>query len=207
MFQKLFVTELSFLTQDSSLIHDLLEEIKTLYAKPHRYYHTLNHLDFMIKELLQVKEEIIDWQVLVFAVAYHDIIYQPAKNNNEKQSAELACSRLSQLNLDETRKQKCVSQILATKSHQLNPDSDTNYLIDADLAILGADQETYLNYSKQVRKEYKLYPDFIYRPGRKRVLHHFLEMPCIFKTARFRDKYEIQARKNLETELSDLQRS
>ncbi len=78
---------------------------------------------------------------------------------------------------------------------------DINYLLDADLSVLGKDRETYLVYTQMIRKEYSIYPDFLYKPGRKKVLRHFLELENIFKTEYFRDQYETQAKENIETEL------
>lgn len=60
------------------------------------------------------------------------------------------------------------------------------------------------NYTKQIRKEYSIYPDFLYKPGRKKVLEHFLQLENIFKTDYFKTKYEVQARKNIESEWRNL---
>lgn len=90
--------------------------------------------------------------------------------------------------------------IRATKNH--NPaDEETNLFTDADLSILGAAPEAYEQYTRQVRREYGLYPGFLYTRGRKKVLNHFLNMPRIFKTSGFYTRYEEQARKNLRSEL------
>ena len=93
--------------------------------------------------------------------------------------------------------------IKCTKSHEFS-DSDTNYFTDADLSILGKSWKTYEEYYQQIRKEYKIYPDFIYNSGRKKALQHFLKMDRIFKTDYFFEKYEIQARENLQNELQIL---
>ncbi|GAB5525289.1 MAG: hypothetical protein Roseis2KO_31610 [Roseivirga sp.] len=81
---------------------------------------------------------------------------------------------------------------------------DTNYLTDIDLSVLGAAPEVYQNYTVAIRKEYSIYPGFLYKRGRKKVLKHFLEMEHIFKTELFREKYEDRARKNLQAELNSL---
>ncbi|HET7178254.1 MAG TPA: hypothetical protein VFI14_00955 [Chryseosolibacter sp.] len=52
-----------------------------------------------------------------------------------------------------------------------------------------------------MRREYSMYPDFLYRPGRRKVLQYFLDMERIFKTEEFASKFEKQARGNLEREL------
>jgi predicted metal-dependent HD superfamily phosphohydrolase len=69
---------------------------------------------------------------------------------------------------------------------------------------LGYTWDKYREYCQQVRKEYAIYPDFLYNPGRKKALQHFLDMDVIFKTGFFRNKYEIQARKNIVQEISGL---
>jgi len=77
-------------------------------------------------------------------------------------------------------------------------------ILDADLAILGKDWKDYENYIHQIRKEYSIYPDFLYNPGRKKVLIHFLEFDEIFKTNHFKEKYENIARENIQREISML---
>jgi predicted metal-dependent HD superfamily phosphohydrolase len=91
--------------------------------------------------------------------------------------------------------------IIASKTHLVSADQDTNYFTDADLSVLGASREVYKLYADHVRKEYRYYPDLLYKPGRKKVLQHFLDMPRIFKTEHFYHTFEEQARQNLLWEL------
>ena len=79
-----------------------------------------------------------------------------------------------------------------------------NLFTDADFSILGAHWETYSIYSQNVRKEYSIYPDLVYNPGRKKVLKHFLEMTRIYKTDYFYSKLEELAKCNLLGELDTL---
>lgn len=158
----------------------------------------------MILELESVKEEISDFDALLFSVFYHDIIYKVTSKDNEEKSAEIAKKRLEKINTPSEKITKIYNQILATKSHKRIEDSDTNFLLDADLAILGNDWQVYENYIHQIRKEYSIYPDFLYNPGRKKVLTHFLEFDEIFKTDHFEGKYEKIARENIQREISML---
>ena len=91
---------------------------------------------------------------------------------------------------------------MATKKHAVSDNSDTNYFTDADLSVLGQPWEIYSTYYKQVRKEYSLFPELIYVPGRKKVLQQFLQMERIFKTDFFYTKFELQAKENLKKELA-----
>lgn len=99
---------------------------------------------------------------------------------------------------------QCRAQVLATKKHETSTDNDTNYFTDADLSVLGQSWETYEAYYKNVRKEYSIYPDIIYKPGRKKVLQHFLSMERIFKTDHFFTAFETRAKENLQRELDIL---
>jgi len=186
--------------QDISLQESLWLEIKTYYTSKKRHYHNLSHLENLFSELFPIKEKLEDWETIQFSIFYHDIIYNATQNDNEEKSAILAVERLKEIGLYEDQILKCNHQILMTKSHEIS-DNDTNYFTDADLSILGKSWEVYEEYYQQIRKEYRIYPDFIYNGGRKKALRHFLEMDRIFKTDYFFEKYEIQARENLQNEL------
>lgn len=189
---------------DQELIEKLWSEIEKNYSQKSRHYHNLAHLESMFSGLDAVNVRISNYLNISFSVFYHDVIYDSSSKSNEEKSADFAKERLQQLNLNETDISEIYHQILATKAHQNSDNKDLNYLLDADLSILGKDLETYIDYTLKIRKEYSIYPDLLYKPGRKKVLKHFLEMENIFKTDYFREKYEKQARKNIEWEIDNL---
>lgn len=201
-FEIAFKAELQKLQVSADLQIITWNEIKTSYSNNKRYYHNLAHLDKLIGELSDVKNEIDDWQVIVFAVAYHDIIYNVLKSDNEERSARVAVSRLKEIGLADDKVFRCEQHILATKGHHASEDNDMNLFTDADLAILGSQTDQYLQYVQQIRDEYNYFPDLLYKPGRKKVLRHFLDMPSIYKTRSFNEKYEHQARQNISVELT-----
>ncbi|HMG92077.1 MAG TPA: hypothetical protein VK589_18600 [Chryseolinea sp.] len=186
-------------TGDNTL--KLWKEIEEQYSHASRHYHNMLHLENLISELLPVRARFTNWNVVVFAVVYHDIVYKASKSNNEEKSAELAAKRLHGIVVPEEALARCREFILATKRHE-QVDDEIDLFTDADLSILGSSSADYRIYANQIRKEYSIYPDFLYNPGRKKVLLHFLEMQTIFKTSFFMDKYESSARRNLENELS-----
>ena len=201
MLNLIFSKLISKFSNDENLKADYWREIEKNYSQKSRKYHNLLHLENMILELENVNDQILDYETLLFSVFYHDIIYKSTSKDNEEKSAEIAKSRLEKINISNEKTTKIYNQILATKSHQRSKDSDTNFLLDADLAILGKDWKIYEQYTQQIRKEYSIYPDFLYNPGRKKVLIHFLEFDEIFKTYYFKDKYEQIARENIEREI------
>jgi predicted metal-dependent HD superfamily phosphohydrolase len=181
----------------------LWNEVEKNYSKPDRHYHNLGHLDSILAELSIHKGKFDNWDTVIFAIAYHDIVYNTLKNNNEKRSAEIAINRLGGTSFPKNLIAHCERMILATKKHETG-DSEINLFTDADLSILGAESTIYKEYAKQIRMEYSIYPDFIYKAARKKVLLHFLAMKNIYKTKDFSDKYELLAKVNIQTELNAL---
>lgn len=202
MLKELFLSVAGQYCKDTGLLESLWKEIEHYYSDKKRYYHNLQHLDNLFNELKEVKSEINNWDAVVFALFYHDIIYRAHRKDNEEQSALLASKCLEQLNCGASLIKQVSKLILATKAHQLSDDTDVNLFTDADLSILGYDEKVYNHYCSMVRKEYSIYPDILYKPGRKKALQHFLGMDRIFKTYHFYHKYEAAAKKNLEHELT-----
>lgn len=187
---------------NADIINGFWLEIEQHYSQENRFYHTLSHLENLYIELLEIKDEIENWDVILFSVFYHDIVYDVLKTDNEERSAEFAAQRMKALSVSEKFIQQCESQILATQKHEISIDSDTNYFLDADLSVLGQSLEIFLIYAQNIRKEYSIYPDEIYNQGRKKMLNHFLEMPRIYKTDYFYQKFEEKAKSNLNYELN-----
>ena len=201
MLKETFIGLLKNYTDNDRLTNKLWTEIEKNHSGKKRYYHTLQHLDNLLVKLTELKAEIQNWETILFTLYYHDIIYNSLKSDNEVKSAELAEKRMKQISVSPDTIELCKKQILATKSHIKSTNSDTNYFTDADLSVLGQNWETYSLYYKNVRKEYSMYSDFVYNPGRKKVLNHFLSMDRIFKTDFFHKNLEIQAKQNLEKEI------
>ncbi|QNA44343.1 HD domain-containing protein [Lacibacter sediminis] len=204
MLKDLFLSLISQYTNDADLRHSLWLEIERNYSGKKRHYHNLKHLENLLSELTELKAVVNNWDAIVLAIFYHDVVYKAHRKDNEEQSALLANTHLQQLNCEAALIDQVNKLILATKSHQLSDDEDVNLFTDADLSILGKDWETYNTYCSNVRKEYAIYPDLLYKPGRKNALKHFLSMHRIFKTEHFYKKYEESAKKNMEREIASL---
>lgn len=204
MLKQLFTELVSNYSADNKLSVRLWNEIEINYRDAGRYYHDLGHIKKMYASLQEVKDYVDDWDIMLFALFYHDIIYQAKRSDNESESALLAARHLGEINLDKKRIERCSVHILATKGHTKSTDNDTNRFIDADLSILGAEDQIYKRYMKDIRREYFMYSDKEYSYGRRKALDHFLKMDAIYKTQHFVDKYENQARKNIQEELAYL---
>ncbi|MCH2194628.1 hypothetical protein [Kordia sp.] len=191
-------------TDDALFIDNHWEEIKDAYTRKNRHYHNLQHLNYMLHLATKDAVNLMDYDMILFAIWYHDIIYNATKSNNEFKSAKFAQKQLKKLQIDSKRVENCVDLIISTKKHEiLNVQNEDNaYLLDWDLAILGTPWETYQRYSQNIRKEYSMFPDFMYKKGRKKVLQHFLERPRIYYTKKYYDLWETIARNNIQKELT-----
>ncbi|MBY8961654.1 hypothetical protein KJK34_02695 [Flavobacterium sp. D11R37] len=187
--------------KDVSLTENLWRELELQYSAKGRYYHTLEHLQHMLNMLVPVLKDTEDTDSLLFALFYHDFVYIATSGQNEENSAKAATKCLKAIGFPEQKITLCCEHIIATKKHENSGNSDTNLLLDADLSILGSSQEEYDIYCKQIRREYAIYPDVIYKPGRRKVIKHFLEMDYIYKTLHFRQLFESKAKSNLKREL------
>lgn len=183
---------------------ELFQNITTLYAEGQRAYHNLSHIHSMLYLTQEFNDLIEQPDMLQLAIWYHDIIYDPARKDNELKSAKYAKDVLSTY-LDESMLTALQALINSTAKHQpLIPHPVNHWLLDLDLAVLASNRSTYEAYKAAIRQEYIMYPKFLYRPGRKKVLKQFLERDQIYFTELFQTRYETIARDNLEWELSTL---
>lgn len=190
-------------SKDEIYLESIWEQLFKHYSRKNRHYHGLSHIWNMLTQSDECKAELVDKEMVDFAIWFHDIIYKATQKNNEEKSADLARKVLKRLSLNASRIETVYNLIVSTKKHQVIESSnlDNAYLLDFDLSILGQSWEVYETYIKNIRKEYKIYPDFLYKPGRKKVLKHFLERKTLYFTEKYLDLYESQARKNLEKEI------
>lgn len=199
-----FNTLLLTYTGKAALTNKFWEEIESQYNGTGRYYHNMKHLESLLIQLTEISSTVADWDAVLFAVFYHDIVYDVQRTDNEEQSAVIAGLRMEYIGVPPERITNCKQIILATRSHQYDRGEDVNLFTDADLSILGQDPQLYDIYCDHVRNEYACFPDAIYMPARKKVLENFLQMNRIFKTDHFHIKFEIPARQNLQSEIDRL---
>jgi len=198
--EKIYSELLSKIDFSANEIQQNWKDLEKAYSAKSRHYHNLTHISAMIESFETYRDKLQNPDEILFSIFYHDIVYSASKKDNELKSAEYALAVLPEnSNLN---KQLVFDAICATQQHQQNEIEDINWLIDFDLKILAKDWEDYKIYFEQIRKEYRIYPDFLYKPGRAKALKHFLENEFIFQTDEFRNLYEEKARINIEKEIS-----
>ncbi len=195
---------------DTAVLAALFADLVRHYEENGRYYHNLQHIYHMFTVADSLAYPIVDPVTFELALWYHDVIYNPRALDNEQQSARYVAGVLPQLGITTGQIERIQQMILAT-AHGAGEtavfDSDTCYLLDLDLAILGAEPMTYNRYSQAIRREYAHIPDALYRQGRAAILQQFLQRPHIYHTEPMRQLYEAHARQNLQRELHELLQS
>jgi predicted metal-dependent HD superfamily phosphohydrolase len=195
-------TKLLVSSINSDEIEWMWHNLEKAYSAKSRHYHNLNHLEEMVLLFETYQKELQFPNEVLFSIFYHDSIYKVTRKDNELKSAEYALSLLTEKTT--FNKQLVYDMIVATQQHQHNKIEDINWLIDFDLKILSKDWDDYKIYCQQIRQEYKIYPNLLYNPGRKKALQHFLESEFIYQTQEFRTLHEEKARENIEKEIKEL---
>ena len=185
----------------------LLEDLVRAYADPHRHYHTLDHIASLLQLLEEHSHAVRDRNAVALSILFHDVVYDPARHDNEQMSAALAGERLAALGFPHELVAKVTRYIRATQhgqGAQATDDADLVLLLDLDLSILAATPAEYRAYAHAIRHEYALVPDELYRPGRRRILEGFLARERIYRTERLRALWDEPARANIAGEMAEL---
>ncbi|MEI6426391.1 MAG: hypothetical protein WCO66_03495 [Candidatus Absconditabacteria bacterium] len=192
------------------LVSKEIEELASIYNASGNIYHNWSHISSCLAELEANKELAEDYKAIKEAVLFHDIIYIPGKRDNEEESALFAENYLKNRGESEEYCHKVRDLVLITKHNEIPVTKDQELIIDIDLSILGQDDQTYQNYTNNVKHEYqKAMPELTdeqFYLGRKNFLKKFLQKDKMYFTKTFSDKYESQARQNLQKEFETVQK-
>ena len=192
--------------RDSPELRRLHDDVLGRYSEPHRHYHTYQHLAECfekVQDIISLAEHPAEVNI---ALWFHDVIYDTQRRDNEERSADWARAEARESGASAETAQRIHDLIMFTR-HAAEPVGiDAQILVDADLSILGAEPARFQEYETQVRREYAWVPDAIFRSNRAKILKALLDRPRLYCTAHFRERYEAQARRNLQHSLGFLQR-
>ena len=121
------------------------QEVFKHYEEPHRFYHTLNHLEDIFQQLTD--RGLIDNEALLLAAVYHDIIYDPKSATNEEDSERYFTENFKG---DEALKRGVSTMILDTKTHQSSTALSAIFC-EIDLNILHQPLHKLIAYEHQIK--------------------------------------------------------
>jgi predicted metal-dependent HD superfamily phosphohydrolase len=182
--------------------------LEARYGEPHRRYHTLDHAAAVARDSAWLAGDLGETDRAVVAVAAwtHDVVYDAKPGEDERASAAWAREALEQAKVGEAHIERVEGLILTTIKHDAPPDDLlATALLDADLAILGAEPAKYAVYAEAVRQEYAKYPDDVWREGRAAVLEGMLTR-TLYRSEAARTRWASAATANLTAELTHWRR-
>lgn len=188
-----------------SALHLLTQELmQPYYNEGHRHYHKLQHIQLMLDQYDVQFNEVLPVETY-YAIWYHDAVYLPWSLTNEEDSVKLLQLHNCQysLALDATFIDRISAMIIATKSHEVSDDLETNRLLDLDMMILGCDSLIYDRYVENTRLEYSFATDEQWATGRAKFLQSVIAKEKIFITPEMQ-KFNQPARENITRELTML---
>lgn len=193
------------------------EDLYTRYTEAHRYYHGISHISMSLDELDLVRDKLDDPEAVGLALWFHDAIYEanlpndpavaPSIRDDEGNSAEFARHTIiTTMGLSAELADKVANLILATKHMREVATTDAKYMVDIDLAIFGRSARLYDEYETKIRQEYAWVDEAYFREKRAAILASFLppSRDSVYQTPFFKDRYAVQARRNLEKAIENL---
>jgi predicted metal-dependent HD superfamily phosphohydrolase len=204
-----------FDTQDFlSLPGEQLDALQAAYASPPRAYHHFGHVQDVLVHYRAVAAG-PGWHrptEVRLALLYHDAVYMAGRSDNEAASARLARDHLERWRPDaDIDAQRVADLILLTARHGSlrvedagsgDAGEDARHFLDCDMAILGAAAEAFAAYDRGIAEEYRAVPRWLYRMKRRQFFKKLLASDRIFMSDFFRDRFEAQARHNLQATLA-----
>lgn len=180
----------------------LIDDLKERYAEPQRHYHTWDHIEALLAHYHQIVDRLNDPVAVLWALYWHDAIYDPQAGDNEDRSADLL-NEMAHADLADSTRHRADAIIRATKQHMI-PDglsaedrSDMAFFLDIDLSILATADGVFKAYEDQIRQEYAFVPEEIYVQARNGILKGFLNRDRLYFSDYFHDQWEFRARENL----------
>ena len=183
-------------------------ELLRRWGEPHRRYHTPAHLESTLRAAESLRDQARDIDGVLYALWFHDAVYEGVPGQDERRSARLAERLLSRMGMAVVRVREVARLVELTATHRPEEwDVDGAVVCDADLSVLAASDEEYLDYVTAVRAEYSHVPEERFRAGRAMVLRRLSEAPHLFHTPFGRRHWEARARANVLAELDRLDAS
>ena len=153
-------------------IHYTWYEITKQWSETHRFYHTLEHLMDLLDQIeRRYPDESKERDKLIITALFHDIIYNPARGDNEEKSAKFFMAHCDEINDDID---DIYDMILATKTHQA--DSELSKIFnEMDMDIVTRDFDSLMRWEEEIREEFSIFSDEEYREGRLKFLRSIVD--------------------------------
>lgn len=182
---------------------ELFDVIHTLYASDGRHYHTPAHIEHCLSRFDMCRNHMDHPDEVELALWYHDAVYDPRATDNEERSAELFVGHAAQ-DFDPQAVRRIQELILYTTHRELPTENDQKLMVDIDLSGFGLPWEDFARDSRAVRAEFTHMSDAEFYGGQIRFLNSLVARDRFFASDFFYQRYEQQARENVDRTLKRL---
>ncbi|WP_026543474.1 DUF4031 domain-containing protein [Paenarthrobacter nicotinovorans] len=178
-------------------------ELLERWGEDGRKYHSRTHLLAVLEALDLLTEPAVPARTVSLAAWFHDAVYEGVAGQDEEDSAVLAEDRLTAAGLSPDDVAEVARLVRLTSNHSPEADDHAGALLcDADLSVLGGDQQAYARYLAAVREDYAHVSDDDFAKGRAAVVRHLLDLEPLFHGERAKGLWLDAARRNLTAELA-----
>ena len=140
-----------------------MNEIFEFYNEDHRHYHNSFHI-IDICEMIFNDKSLTQYETGIYTALFHDIIYNPKRNDNELKSSEYFRKFNSEHNIVSQNDEKIICHIINEtdyKNLEINdmdgvPKSLVKRFMEYDLASFKKPFSEILSDEKKIRKEYQI---------------------------------------------------
>ncbi|HRK66910.1 MAG TPA: hypothetical protein PKY73_05105 [Hyphomonas sp.] len=188
----------------------MIDALRARYSEPGRHYHSWAHIEALMRHYRRWEATFHRPVPVLWALYFHDAIYDPTEKDNEEQSAILM-EREAKDHLPADDIAFAATIVRATAAHKV-PDgmsqdaaADTALFLDLDLSILGAPTHIYDRYETDIRKEYAFVPEEAFRAGRGAILKGFLARERLYLTDIAHSEWDALARENMKRAVAALE--
>ena len=178
-------------------------ELLERWGEDSRKYHGRTHLLAVLEALDVLTEPALPARTVCLAAWFHDAVYEGVAGQDEEESALLAEDRLNTAGLAPGDVAEVARLVRLTDKHSPEPGDHAGALLcDADLSVLGGDEQSYARYVTAVREDYAHVSDADFAKGRAAVVRHLLSLDPLFHGDRAKALWLDAARRNLAAELA-----
>ena len=151
-----------------------INTVLAMWNEAHRSYHNLNHLNDLISQINENKSKFSEkeYEKLMLAAIFHDIVYDPSSSTNEEDSVNF----LMECAVDKNNKDilDVKKMILDTKKHESTTNLSESFN-SYDMNIVERDFDQLLEWEKGISEEFSVYSKEQYKEGRLKFLESLLD--------------------------------
>ncbi|CAK9802092.1 hypothetical protein ANTPLA_LOCUS3076 [Anthophora plagiata] len=194
---------------ESDVCDKWLTKLLEAYSEKKRTYNNLDILCDKLQCYNEIKDNLQNPQAVLLALFFQNFEYDPKALDGGIKNLEHFNAFAEEAGIPDDAKQRTCELLKVAATHSTDAHKiggafggeDAHYFLDLDMVVLGFPSEIYAEYRERIREEYSFLSEPMYTALRLKVLQDFVQIPNIFATKEFREKYEEQARQNIQTEI------